>query len=109
MAKENFFVNNEKESISNNEFKRIKKENGLYNYQKLDGTLVSPNEDFLYGISLNNEGFLPVTRQNKLENYLKLDGTFLLPVDFTVEKSFKDGVAEITITCKVDKEGNLII
>lgn len=79
-----------------------------YNYMKPDGSVLSPNEYFEDAWDFN-EGLGLVQRGNDLFYYIKPDGTFLNKEGFVDANSFKDCIADITINCKLDKNGNIII
>ena len=54
---------------------RTRREDGLYNYRKPDGTLLS--DEWFMSAENFHEGFARVRRTDGMYNYLKPDGTFL--------------------------------
>ena len=99
-----FFVEEFKEGFS-----AVEKTFGICNYIKKDGTFLSPNEDFYECWNFDN-GLGIVKRKNGLYNYIKTDGTFVSPnEDFVDVNYFQGEFAEVTITRKINKQGNIIM
>lgn len=87
----------------------MKKEKRVFvvNGEEMVGTILEETESF------HIIGFLDYQRGKNLcyeeYNYMKPDGTFLNKEGFVDANSFKDCIADITINCKLDKNGNIII
>ena len=70
-----------------------RQDNGLFNFLKPDGTLVS-KEWFRYTWAYC-EGFIRVQREDDRFNFLKSDGTFLSEEWFEQARNFCEGFAKV--------------